>query len=372
VRERRRRVAAITVCVQRRSCSSLAPTYHVPPMPSADDTRASRAEGASARGPRLGRALAAGMLLALVLYAGLAVWGDLGKINVELRAFPVGLFVLACALSFTNYLVRFVRWQRYLAVLGIELDRKTSFTIHLAGLALTVSPGKMGEAFKSLLIRRVRGTPLALSAPIVLAERFTDLLGFLVLIVIGGLATSPEQAWIFWSTSVLCAALVFLATSRAAQSFCLERARAWRPLARIVPKLEAALESTRRLFAPRELFWPTLLATLGWGLECLGFWLVASAFVDGGVPFLFAVYTFALSAVAGAVLILFPGGLGPTEASMGALLRREYMGAGVLPELAAAKAVTATLVIRAATLWFAVLVGLIATLVFKRRHGGLT
>ena len=41
--------------------------------------------------------------------------------------------------------------------LSIELEPKTSFLIHLSGLALTVSPGKMGEEFKSLLVRRITG-----------------------------------------------------------------------------------------------------------------------------------------------------------------------------------------------------------------------
>jgi hypothetical protein len=41
----------------------------------------------------------------------------------------------------------------------------------------------------------------------VVAERFTDLLGFLVLVAVGGLATAPEHAWVFWSTLGLCAVL---------------------------------------------------------------------------------------------------------------------------------------------------------------------
>src|SRR6185295_4060216 len=114
---------------------------------------------------------------------------------------------------------------------------------------------------------------------------------------------------------------------------------------RLAPKFEGAFESTRVLLAPRELLFPTSIATLGWSLECTAFWLVARALAPGAVPFLFAVYTFALSAVAGAVLILFPGGLGVTEASMGALLRKRYMSAGIAADAAAAKAVSATLLI---------------------------
>ena len=79
---------------------------------------------------------------------------------------------------------------------------------------------------------------------------------------------------------------------------------------------------------------PIALATCGWSLECLAFWRVASAFVPGGVPFAFATYTFALSAVAGAIAILFPGGLGITEASLTALLSARYAALGLAREIA--------------------------------------
>jgi uncharacterized protein (TIRG00374 family) len=268
--------------------------------------------------------------------------------------------------------VRFVRWRLYCSRLGIDLEPRTSFLIHLSGLALTVSPGKMGEAFKSLLVRRVTGTPVAVSAPIVLAERFTDLLAFLLLIAIGASASESGQGWIVWTTLILCAGLfAFVVSSRLQRGFVGALSK-WKRSARFVPTIEEALASSRTLLAPKALLVPTLVATAGWSLECLAFDLVAGAFVDGGVPFLFAAYTFALAAVAGAVAFVFPGGLGITEASMGALLRRRYVALGLGIDAAAASAVSATIIIRLATLWFAVGVGVGAVLLFRRRHGGIT
>ncbi|MEE8469400.1 MAG: lysylphosphatidylglycerol synthase domain-containing protein, partial [Planctomycetota bacterium] len=213
--------------------------------------------------------------------------------------------------------------------------------------------------------------PISHTAPIVVAERFTDLLGFLLLVALAGLATAPEQAWIFWSTLGLCAALlVGVGSVRLGELACSLLARL--PLVGgLAPRVRTALASTRVLLAPRELVLPTLLATLGWGLECTGFWLVADSLVEADLPFLFAVYTFALSAVAGAVLILFPGGLGPTEATMTGLLSARYRALGVAQGAAAAKAVTATVVIRLCTLWFAMGIGMLALSIFGRRHGQL-
>jgi len=332
------------------------------PAPAASADPAGRA----GRAPGFGGRLALGLVCGLVVYALFALWGDLGRVGTALAELPLWTVAAALALTSANYLVRFVRWELYRTRLGIRLERRTSFLIHLAGLALTVSPGKLGEAFKSWLIRRVDGTPLAKSAPIVLAERFTDLLGFLILIAIGGLSTAPEQAWIFQATLGLCALLLVFVSWPPATALALALVRRTPVVRRAADAIEVGLASARVLLAPRLLLVPTLLAAGGWALECTGFWLVASALVPGGVPFLFATFVFALGAVAGALALIVPGGLGVTEASLTTLLGARYTALGLARELAHAKAVAATIVIRLCTLWFAVLVGLCATLAFER------
>jgi glycosyltransferase 2 family protein len=75
------------------------------------------------------------------------------------------------------------------------------------------------------------------------------------------------------------------------------------------------------------------------------------------------VFFYATSTLAGAV-ILTPGGLGVTEAG----LREQMMGLGHVDE---ATSTAAMMLVRFATLWFAVLVGFVALAILKRRHRGL-
>jgi uncharacterized protein (TIRG00374 family) len=329
------------------------------------------AEAARVTRRRLQRGIVLAAIATAILYALFVLSTDARSVGRAIAQFPPWVLLAAMALSFGNYLVRFVRWQMYCRRLGIVLDARTSFTIHLAGLAFTVSPGKMGEAFKSLLVKRVAGTPVHVSAPIVLAERFTDLLAFLLLIVIGTSSLPADHAWIVWCTLALCAGLFLFVTWQRAQVLVLGLISRTRVGARIAPRIEGALSSSRTLLHWRALLVPTLIAAVGWSLECAGFCLVASAFAPAGVGFLFAMSTYALAAVAGAVAFIFPGGLGVTEASMGALLRRRYVALGLGLDAATAGAVSATILIRFATLWFAVGVGLVALFVFRRRHGAL-
>lgn len=314
----------------------------------------------------LGRRLALGVLLGMVVYAGLLLWADLDGLGAALSDFPPLVALGAAGLSLLNYGVRFLRWEDYRRRIGIRLPRKTSWLVHLAGLSLTVSPGKMGEALKSLLVKDVDGTPIHRSAPIVVAERFTDLLAFLVLLALGGLASRPGLGGLFWGTLFACAALVVLFTSPTAARAIVGASRRLPPLARLAGRIEGALASSRSLLAPRRLLVPTLLATIGWGLECIGFLLVASTYAPEGVSLAFATYAYALAAIAGAVVLVAPGGLGVTEASLGALLAAEYLAAGLPDERAQACAASAVLVIRLCTLWFAVGVGLVALWLFLR------
>jgi glycosyltransferase 2 family protein len=307
-----------------------------------------------------------GVVFGLLVYLGIALWADGPSIFAALKEFPVKWIFAACGLSFCNYLVRFARWERYRSILGIQMASITSFRIYLAGLAFTVTPGKMGEAFRSLLIQKEDGTPLARSAPMVLAERFTDLLGFLILLAIGGIASAPDFLWVFCATLALCVFLLVLVSSDRFATLLVNLVSKLPVVGPLAVHLHEMLRSTRVLLTPKELVMPTLVSTIGWGLECFAFYLVAEALVPGAASLLFATYTFALSAILGAIMIIFPGGLGPTEASMGTLLTGSYKAAGLGAEMAAAKALTATFIIRFCTLWFAVVLGGIALALHTR------
>ena len=316
------------------------------------------------------RRLFGGVLLGVLVYFGIVMWNGAGKILQALSNLPLWVLPAACALSLCNYVIRFWKWQRYLDLLGIKVERRASWLVYLSGFALSVTPGKLGEVFKSWLLKRLAGTPISTSAPIVIAERFTDLLAYLILIALGGIASYPEFQWVFWLTLALCGVGLALAGSRTFARLAARVLKRTPYFWRLSEKVEVSFESTRTLLAPREIVLPTLISVVGWGLECSGFWLIANALGgEAHISFLAAVFAYALGAVAGAVLIIFPGGLGMTEFSIGKVLREQYSTAGITLEIARTQATTAVLLTRLCTLWFAVFLGLIATSVFTKLYG---
>ena len=307
-----------------------------------------------------------GVLLGLACYAAFgALTGGLDETLAALRGVPMTLVAAACGLSFVNYLVRFPRWERYRSLVGVELSRGRSLLIYLAGLSLTVTPGKVGEAYKSVLIRQHAGTAIHKTAPIVLAERVTDLLGFLILILGFSLAGGLGLDWIFWTAAGACLLICVAVTSPAFSALLVKLARALPGGGWLAPKLKGALSSSKTLLAPRELTSATLLAALGWGLECLACWLLARHFAPE-VSLALCGHAFAVAAVAGAVVIFTPGGLGVTEASLYALLLAALGAEGLGESAGAAAAATVVLLARLSTLWFAVVVGVVATALTAR------
>lgn len=327
---------------------------------------------ATSRSP-IGRRLLIGVLFGVVVYVGIVLWTDLEHFRLAISGISPWPVVAALGLSLANYLIRFLKWERYRRLLAIDIPVSTSFLIYLSGFSMGVTPGKMGEVLKSWMIRRVCGVRIHQSAPIVVAERVTDLLGYLILIALGGIASHPEYAPVFWVTIALCVVTLFLAGSAAFARIVTAVVGRLPYVGRLAPKVAGAFESTRVLLSPRETVFPTLISVLSWGCECLGFWLIADAFLEGAVPLDFAVFAYAISALVGAVVLFLPGGIGATEWSLGTLLRREYMAASSSLPLATAQATAAgaVLITRGCTLWFSVLIGGIATALFQRRYGHL-
>jgi hypothetical protein len=197
------------------------------------------------------------------------------------------------------------------------------------------------------------------------------LLGYLILVAIGGLSTEPEFGWIFWSMLGVCLVALVLVGSENFARLCVAAVAKAPLVSRLAPRVEIAFVSTRKLLALREMLGPTLVSVIGWGLECTGFWLIANHLVPGGLPYLYAVFAFAFSAVIGAVALIAPGGLGVTEYSLGKLIvtRIGPDGLGLTLEVARQKAAGMTILARLCTLWFAVFVGFVATALFTRQFG---
>ena len=122
------------------------------------------------------------------------------------------------------------------------------------------------------------------------------------------------------------------------------------PLPRWRPFLDASRDAFRQVFSVKPLAIALFLGVLAWFAEGCALWLVLGG-LDAPGSLGQAASIYAVATLVGAVTML-PGGLVGTEGSMVGLLGKI--------DLSKTQATTATFIIRVCTLWFAVVVGLLA------------
>jgi uncharacterized protein (TIRG00374 family) len=307
---------------------------------------------------KLFKRLLIGLVLGAGVYACGAIYLGVEELRTSLASFHYWLFVPVLALTFGNYLLRYLRWALYLRLLGVRVPAGVNFIIFLGGLSMNITPGKIGELLKAYLLRESSGVPMARSVPVVMAERVTDLLA-LVLLMLTGFFTFRRFQGVLLAVGGLILLFLVVVSSRRLSMALLHLIARLPGLARLGHKLEEFYEATAALFRPGPLALATLLGLAAWLCECVGFHLVIGGFPGARAPLLLAVFIYSATTLGGVVT---PGGIGITDGSMTALL--SYAAA-----LTAATAGAATLIIRLCTLWFAVVVGVIALLIFRRRVG---
>ena len=299
------------------------------------------------------RAVFWSVALAVLGYLGLSLWA--GWREVVAAVVQVGPVVLVglLLLSLVNYLLRFLRWARYLALLEAPVPWRINLDAYFSGFALTTSPGKVGEMLRSVLLKP-HGVPPAASVAAFFAERVSDLLAILVLAAVGLWAYAPARPVVGLALAAVVLALLLVqwtALIAAIDRWAQVRPQTW---ARLVVKLCEVVLHFRRCFSLPAMSMGLVLGTVAWFAEGLGFWWLLVA-LDHPLPMSTAVFIYAFAMLVGALSFL-PGGLGGSEAAMIALLSLNGF-----PE---ASAVTATLICRLATLWFAVGLGAL----FLARH----
>lgn len=186
------------------------------------------------------------LLFAAFLIAALALFYGIDPVNAFtlVREIPSSTLIAVILLVSTGYMLRFLRWQLFLGRIDVSVPGFKSLTVFLAGLTMSITPARIGEPGKSLLLKRSVGAPPASTATVVIIERVTDLLGllFLALLLFGqfGHGTIP---FLLGSLPILMlAALMFIS-----------RTDRWLSLPFFAKRLEHATLSPQR-----RLLWPFL------------------------------------------------------------------------------------------------------------------
>lgn len=253
-----------------------------------------------------------------------------------------------------NYLLRVWRWHKLPSWLGHRLPAGSGWRIHIAGLALTSSPGKLGETLRSVLLLPA-GIRLPRSLAAFFADRLSDVMGVALL--------GATASWIASNRHVIHEGLFVGVLALSVGLRAVFASRAWRSaLARLDHQQGHLGDRLAVLSLPapaRALLWPpgrmifcVLCATVAYGIQASAFVGYASA-TGESLPWSKDLAIFASTSLIAAVSMI-PARLGAMEVTL--------VDAGVQP----ASAVAAVFLPRLSTLWFSVLLGSLVLRSFAR------
>lgn len=296
-----------------------------------------------------------------ILYLAFTIYADFNQVVNAFIQFNWFLLPVLLVLSFLNYLFRFFKWDYYLHIIKVKIKKVDSLSVFMSGLVMSVTPGKLGELLKSLLVKEITNVPISKTAPIILAERLTDFISLLILAIVGAFVFDFGGSISITISSFLII-LIILISNKNLSIPLLNQLEKIRFLKKYLTSIHAAYESSYLLLKPLPLASMTFVSLLAWGFECLGYYLILMNFnVNFGL--LWTSFSYGFSTIVGAISML-PGGLGITEGSLTFLLIQKNVSKDI--------AVTTTFIVRVVTLWFAVLVGIISVLFYQKRYGKIT
>jgi uncharacterized protein (TIRG00374 family) len=331
--------------------------------------------------------IVAGLLfVSLVLIAVIAVTGA-AALATRLRDFPLWILGLVLLLKCVNWGLRYLEWRYFLGVIGVRTVRglrvrpipsptsqptireRDSATLWLSGLSLAVSPGKLAEVLKALVLKNLTGVDFSRAVPVVFMERLVDGLAVIPLTTIamlaagrsldtGDLSPSYVRAVLVGVTIALTTGVILVQIRPLAYRV-LDLVHDWPGLRRIHGALRRFYESAFDLIKLRHLAPTFVLGFSAYTSDCIGFYLLLTGLGLDGTWTLFAEASFILGfSVIIASISTLPGGAGGRELTVGVLL------AGVA-DLSKTDAGTATFLISLFQLWVGVLLGLIVIALFR-------
>lgn len=314
-----------------------------------------------------------GFGIAFVIYVGMLLFTNTEELIAHLRAYPWALLFPLIGLKLISWAFRFWEWHYYLGVVGArdKISLFDSAVLFVSGFTMAVSPGKIAEILKAVILKVKTGVPVAVSAPIIIAERVVDGIAVLV-ITLGAVLLAGDQIdfgayrpLILLSVALIVIGLIVIQIETLAYFF-LNLFKRVPFVNRFHPPLVAFYESSREIFKLRHVIPTAAMGTVAYLADAVGFTLILSGFglEITWVLFLQATFIAGFSAALGA-LSGVPNGAGVTEVSGSAMIMALIAPGN--PALTASAALTAAVIEGFFHKWFRVLVGLVVALVYRKR-----
>lgn len=274
-----------------------------------------------------------------IKYFGLdEIIGLLSEVN------PIYL-ALSLLCVFFALLMEYFRWEYFLKVIGVKLDKMKSLRIFLSGLALGVLPAKSGELVRCFLLKNNKVSMKKGFSVHLVSQIFSFIAVFVFSLPVFYLFNMAKVSYLLIVMTII---LVLSLNYPKVYLSILARIRLKFDY-RIFRELEKLFKILKEFFSLKAFFVSTALSFLAYAFFFLNLYFVSLNFeISISVFFIFSIYC--LSLILG-VVSMFPGGIGVVEGGV-VLMLSNYMEPTV--------AFSMIVLLRLVAFWTTVFIGIIA------------
>ena len=297
------------------------------------------------------------IIFAVVVYLIMGIYADFGSLLSAVEKFNWIFIPVMLILVMIAYMIRFLKWNLFLKSVGVNLKLKDNLFVFFSGLGMIITPAKVGEIWKGWLIKDINGESLSKTVPVVITDRVTDLIGLVILSLLG-ILYYKEGIYILMALILIFAGFFVAVRSEkiSGKIISILENRAGK-YSKDIKTMHATF---LKLLNPKNMVGLSFLSVFAWFFECLALYFVIIGFGQS-ISVILSTFVFSFASLIGAISMI-PGGLGIAEATISGML--QYFG------LTSVDSVGVAIIIRFGTLWFGAILGFSVHFIFKKRIMG--
>ena len=294
----------------------------------------------------------------VVLYIVFLIVSDFNVIHEKIFDFKTDYLPIILLLAPLSWIIVFFRWHFLLKNSNIIIPKKENFKIYMAGFAMSVTPGKVGELIKSQFLKSKYGVSRKNTLPIIISEYFYHMVGVLVVSIIGVYYFEFSLYIIILTSALIITTLTIISSETFFKKFVnLISKRNF--LKKYVSPISDSHIILKKSTRGKIFIISSGLSIAFWLTEVLIVYFVFLSFNILNFEFFKIAAIYTTSLILG-MLSFLPMGVGVVEGSLAGFLNYEGIDISI--------ALTLVILIRIFTRWYGVIVGLI----FMKLIGGFS
>lgn len=286
------------------------------------------------------------------------IFSDIEKTFSTLMNVEKNLLLGGFAFWLLAGVARVLRWHFFLRSITKKIPFIKSSLYFLAGFAFILSPARAGEMIRSPIIKRDYNISSSKTLPIVIIDRFYDLLSFTIIIAIGLLFIDIEKTIIIIPVAFIVSVLIVIKNKTLVKKLFIKITK-FRILNKITLNVDESFDVMYNLLRPKY-FTAGLTTSLVFAIfEVAGVYLFLTG-LSGDIRFEDLVVLFHIANFAAAVSMI-PAGIGVLEGG--------FIGLLVLYDIEYEVAFSTTIATRLASTVMFTIIGILALyLVTKQKE----